>query len=171
MKLIKNENDYIQAKKRLLELTFAQEGTPEYDELELLLLLIDVYEDRDDDDDDDYVDEEEYDEYVENMENLCNELLILYTDEYELKSTEYKPKDIDYACASTSGMFYYLQREDSVLMINTSKKLIVNQPANFISCAVSEDKEVISEITKEDFENMLRKISFEMGITEYFISK
>ena len=172
MKLIKNEKDYIQAKKRLLELTFSQEGTPDYDEMELLSVLINVYEDQDyDDEDTDYVEDEEYEEYVENMENLCNELLILYTTEYDLKDSKHTRKPTDYSCASTTGLFYYLQREDDVLMINTEKKLIVMQPKNFISCAVSEDEEVIKVITKEEFENMLRKVSFEMGLTDYYISK
>lgn len=174
MKLIKNEDDYIKAKKRLLELTLSAEGTPDYDEMELLSLLINVYEDQgydNDDDDTDYVDDEEYEEYVENMENLCNELLILYTTEYDLKDSKYTPKPTDYSCASISGLFYYLQREDDVIMINTEKRLIVMQPKNFISCVVSEDEEVIKMITKEEFENMLRKVSFEMGLTDYFISK
>lgn len=43
-KLIKTEEDYNLAMKRIDELFDAEEGTPECDELELLVALVELYE-------------------------------------------------------------------------------------------------------------------------------
>ena len=43
-KLIKNETEYKEALKRIEELFDAEQGTPEADELELLVALVELYE-------------------------------------------------------------------------------------------------------------------------------
>ncbi len=43
-KLLKTENDYNEALKRIEELFDADQGTPEADELELLAALVELYE-------------------------------------------------------------------------------------------------------------------------------
>jgi len=46
MKVLKTESDYIVALNRAIEIFHAEEGTPESDELELLILLITDYENK-----------------------------------------------------------------------------------------------------------------------------
>lgn len=45
-KILKNEKDYNKANKRLMEIFHAEAGTPEDDELALLILLIKDYDER-----------------------------------------------------------------------------------------------------------------------------
>ena len=44
--VIKDESDYNEALKRIQEIFHAKEGTPEYDELEVLSILVDEYENK-----------------------------------------------------------------------------------------------------------------------------
>lgn len=45
-KIIKTEEDYNKAVIRLMEIFYAEPNTPEFDELELLIVLIKDYEDK-----------------------------------------------------------------------------------------------------------------------------
>ena len=45
-KVLKSEDEYDNALERTIEIFHAQKGTPEFEELELLLLLVKDYEDR-----------------------------------------------------------------------------------------------------------------------------
>ncbi len=45
-KVLKTENDYINASNRLMEIFQAEVGTPVYDELELLIVLVKDYDDK-----------------------------------------------------------------------------------------------------------------------------
>jgi len=45
-KVLKNEDEYDIALERTIEIFHAEKGTPEFDELEVLLLLVKDYEDR-----------------------------------------------------------------------------------------------------------------------------
>jgi HTH-type transcriptional regulator / antitoxin HigA len=45
-KIVKNENDYKAALDRINELMDAEPGTPEGDELELLAMLVELYENK-----------------------------------------------------------------------------------------------------------------------------
>ena len=46
IKVLKTESEYLVALKRTIEIFHAEEGTPESDELELLLLLVSDYESK-----------------------------------------------------------------------------------------------------------------------------
>jgi len=45
-KVLKSEDDYQKASMRLMEIFHAETGTPENDELELLLVLVKDYDDK-----------------------------------------------------------------------------------------------------------------------------
>lgn len=46
LKILKTEKEYKEALKRTIEIFYAEESTPESDELDILLLLVKDYEDR-----------------------------------------------------------------------------------------------------------------------------